>query len=122
MSKMRSRPPAQPSVDDFISGAGTQTVEAPSPSSVPSATPEQSAKEQPRSRKPPARRKEHYPWEDAHVRKDVTKVYNLRLPEPYLLKLKHIAEHTPDSMQKFCLDVLKSAINRKIKEMEKKDR
>ena len=36
----------------------------------------------------------------------MTKVYNLRLPEPAFLKLKYIAEHTHDSMQKFCLDLL----------------
>ena len=40
------------------------------------------------------------------MREDVAKVYNLRLPEPYLIKLKHIAEHTPDRMPQFCLSVL----------------
>ncbi len=60
-----------------------------------------------------------YPWEEAGVRDDVTKVYNLRLPEAYLLKLKYIAEHTPDSMQKFCLNVLQSAIDNKIDELTK---
>jgi hypothetical protein len=44
------------------------------------------------------------------VRADMTKVYNLRLPEPALLKLKYIAEHTPDSMQKFCLDARAEAV------------
>jgi hypothetical protein len=60
-----------------------------------------------------------YPWEEAGVRDDVTKVYNLRLPEAYLLKLKYIAEHTPDSMQKFCLNVLQGAIDTKIDELTK---
>ena len=60
-----------------------------------------------------------YPWEEMGVRDDVTKVYNLRLPEAYLLKLKYIAEHTPDSMQKFCLNVLQSAIDSKINELTK---
>ena len=58
-----------------------------------------------------------FPWEALSVREDVTKVYNLRLPEAYLLKLKYIAEHTPDSMQKFCLDVLLPAIDEKIEEL-----
>ena len=58
-----------------------------------------------------------YPWEAPGVREDVTKVYNLRLPEPYLLKLKHIAEHTPDSMQQFCLSVLLPAIDARIAEL-----
>jgi len=60
-----------------------------------------------------------YSWEEAGVRDDVTKVYNLRLPEAYLLKLKYIAEHTPDSMQKFCLNVLQGAIDKKIDELTK---
>lgn len=58
-----------------------------------------------------------YSWEDAKVREDVLKLYNLRLPEPYLLKLKYIAEKTPDSMQKFCLDALLPAIDAKIEEL-----
>ncbi len=58
-----------------------------------------------------------YPWQDAYVRTDVNKVYNLRLSEPYLLKLKYIAEHTPNSMQKFCLTVLEKAIDDKITEL-----
>jgi predicted DNA binding CopG/RHH family protein len=55
-----------------------------------------------------------YPWQEAHIRADVSKVYNLRLSEAYMLKLKYIAEHTPDSMQKFCLSVLEKAIDDKI--------
>lgn len=58
-----------------------------------------------------------FPWEASFVREDVTKVYNLRLPEAYLLKLRYIAEHTPDSMQKFCLDVLLPAIDKKIEKL-----
>jgi hypothetical protein len=58
-----------------------------------------------------------YPWQESHIRADVNKVYNLRLSEAYLLKLKYIAEHTPDSMQKFCLTVLEQAINDKINEL-----
>lgn len=58
-----------------------------------------------------------FPWEAPSVREDVTKVYNLRLPEAYLLKLRYIAEHTPESMQKFCLDALLPAIDKKIEEL-----
>jgi hypothetical protein len=60
-----------------------------------------------------------YPWEAPGIREDIIKVYNLRLPEPYLLKLKYIAEHTPDSMHKFCLNVLQDAIDEKIEELTK---
>ena len=62
---------------------------------------------------------EFYPWQEPHIRADVTKVYNLRLSEAYLLKLKYIAEHTPDSMQKFCLTVLQQAIDDKIDQLVK---
>lgn len=58
-----------------------------------------------------------YPWEAPGVRDDVIKIYNLRLPEPYLLKLKYISEHTPASMQKFCIEVLLPAIDAKIEEL-----
>jgi hypothetical protein len=60
-----------------------------------------------------------YPWQAPGVREDVTKVYNLRLPEPYLLKLKYIAENTPDSMQKFCWKVLHDAIDKEIEKLTK---
>lgn len=60
-----------------------------------------------------------HPWQEPHIRADVNKVYNLRLSEAYLLKLKYIAEHTPNSMQKFCLNVLEKAIDDKINELLK---
>ena len=48
------------------------------------------------------------------------KTYVLRLPEAYLLKLKFIAENTPDSMQKFCLSQLLPAIDKKVNELLEK--
>jgi hypothetical protein len=80
-------------MEEFISGAVTR----PSP--------------------PKPERGKRYPWQAPAVRADMTKVYNLRLPEPALLKLRYIAEHTPDSMQKFCLDLLLPAIDAKIDEL-----
>jgi hypothetical protein len=53
------------------------------------------------------------------VRPDIVKVYNLRLPEPYLLKLQYIADNTPGSMQKFCLDALLPAIDAQIEQLTK---
>lgn len=97
-SKLSSRPPAmgegRNALNDFIGGASVHGTEpaAPEPTT------------------PPA-----YPWDAPGVRMDVAKVFNLRLPEPYLLKLKYIAEHTPKSMQSFCLDALLPAIDIKIK-------
>ena len=53
-----------------------------------------------------------YPWEAG--RPDVIKTYILRLPEPYHLKLRYIAEHTPYSMQRFLQDVIYTAIDQQI--------
>lgn len=101
MSELKSRPPVkqkanEADLDAFLSGAEKKAVAKPAPKS-----------------------KAAYPWEQEGVREDVTKVYNLRLSEPYLLKLKYIAEHTPDSMQKFCLNVLQEAIDAEIDELTK---
>ncbi len=60
-----------------------------------------------------------YPWDEKGIRDDVLKVYNLRLPEAYLLKLKYIADHTPGSMQKFCMDALLPAIDQEIDRLKK---
>ncbi len=97
MSELKSRPPAnaKQDLDAFISGAEKKT----STRSV--------------------QQKAAYPWQEPGIREDVTKIYNLRLSEPYLLKLKFIAENTPDSMQKFCLNVLQDAIDAKIEELTK---
>lgn len=105
MSKFTRKPKVQetPAVEDFIAGAEQRTSlssDMESSHTIPYDT-------------------DPYPWEDPKVREDVLKVYNLRLPEPYILKLKYIAEHTPDSMQKFCLDALLPAIDAKIERLTK---
>jgi hypothetical protein len=63
---------------------------------------------------------EGLPWQNENVRDDVLKVYNLRLPEAYLLKLRYISEHIPHSMQSFCLDVLLPAIDLAVDSIQKK--
>jgi hypothetical protein len=98
MSNLKSRPPGKTKQDlDAFLGGAEERVEV----------------------KKPQKQNASYPWEEAGVRDDVVKVYNLRLPEPYLLKLKYIAEHTPNSMQTFCLNVVEEAIDKKIKELTK---
>ncbi|MBK8535203.1 MAG: hypothetical protein IPL59_08720 [Candidatus Competibacteraceae bacterium] len=86
----------------FIGGASVHT---PEPTAAITATPEPA---------PPQAPLTPYPWEASGIREDVAKVYNLRLPEPYLLKLKYIAEHSPASMQQFCLSLLLPTIDAKI--------
>ncbi|MBL8252372.1 MAG: hypothetical protein JNJ76_02065 [Candidatus Competibacter sp.] len=100
--KLSSRPPqmsGNDSLESFIGGASRPNRNAPEPATV------------------PEREERAYSWNAANVRADVAKVYNLRLPEPYLLKLKYIAERSPDSMQQFCLSVLLPAIDAKIAEL-----
>jgi hypothetical protein len=99
MSNLKSRPPSKPKQDleAFLSGAESGKKNATSAGSA----------------------GETLPWQEPGVRTDVTKAFNLRLPEPYLLKLRYIGEHTPDSMQQFCLRVLQEAIDNKINELTK---
>jgi hypothetical protein len=107
--KLSSRPPQigdADAMEAFIGGAGVHPPELSAPTPATPALPAV-----------PETAPAPYPWEAPGVREDVTKVYNLRLPEPYLLKLKHIAEHTPDSMQQFCLSVLLPAIDARIEEL-----
>jgi hypothetical protein len=100
MNKLKSRLPGQnkdSDIDAFISGAEERTT----------------------AKSTIADKNISFPWEEPGVREDVTKVFNLRLPETYLLKLKYIAENTPESMQKFCQNVMQEAIDAKIDELTK---
>jgi hypothetical protein len=110
--RLSSRPPHIGGGDTdalaaFIGGAGVHPPPEPPPSAPVPPEPTTAPEAVPAP----------HPWEAPGVRTDVAKVYNLRLPEPYLLKLKYIAEHTPDSMQQFCLSVLLPAIDAKIAEL-----
>ncbi len=98
MSGLKSRPPLKSNqdLDVFLSGAENRIQV-----------------------KAPSKLKSLYPWEETGIREDVVKIYNLRLPEAYLLKLRYIADNTPDSMQTFCLNVIKDAIDSKINELIK---
>jgi hypothetical protein len=60
---------------------------------------------------------EPLPW--AQAREDVTKPYQLRLPEKHYLMLKYIADKTPYSMHAFCLDTLLKAIETKALEISR---
>ena len=99
MNELKSRPPGKNTqdLDAFLTGADEKT------------TPEKVA----------TKRKPKYSWESPSIREDVKKPFNLRIPEPYLLKLKFISENTPGSMQKFCMDVLEKEIDKKINELTK---
>ena len=55
------------------------------------------------------------PWEAPDVRPDITKVFNLRLPEDVYLKLKYLSDNQRRrSMQSICMDALEPAIDAEI--------
>ena len=56
------------------------------------------------------------PWEASGVRQDVTKVFNLRLPEDLYLKLKYLSDNQRRrSMQTICMDAIEPVIEAEIK-------
>ena len=109
-NKLRSKPPTA-SAEGFISGADRNASVMEQPEL------QVSTKRAPKSQNMRGRGLSDHPWEDPMVRDDMLKIYNLRLPEPYLLKLKYIAKHTPGSMHQFCIEVLLPAIDKKVKEL-----
>ncbi len=102
MSAFSRKPPGMtPDMDAFIEGAEKHTE-----------------KPKRKSKKPePAVVPDEFPWNAPNVREDMVKTFNIRLPEPYHLKLAYIAEKTPHSMHNFCLDVLKDAIDAEIESL-----
>jgi len=106
-SKLRSTPPTA-SLDDFVTGAEQRTAPEPKPAKTKTPSP---------GKPKHSKAVKDLPWEKPNVREDVQKVYNLRLPEPYLLKLKYISEHSSGSMHRFCLDALLPEIDKKIKDL-----
>lgn len=63
---------------------------------------------------------EEMPWNSPHM-EDITKTFQLRLKMKHLLMLRYIAENTPHnvSMQKFCMDILIPAIEKRVTELTK---
>ena len=61
---------------------------------------------------------ELFPWETEHVRDDVIKSINLRLPEPYILKLKYLSEQTNISQQKLIRDILCPVLDQQIEQIK----
>lgn len=126
MSKFTRKPKAAPGVEAFIAGAERRP--APSddaissdiqPSETTSSEITSSDSSSYSSMSSSIESYDTMPWNAPKVRDDMLKVYNLRLPEPYFLKLKFIAEHTPGSMHKFCLDALLPAIDAEIERLAK---
>ena len=103
------RPPKIRTADEFILGAERSPTPASTPAvaseatgGVVAVTPESAAG--------------GYPWEGRRSDKQ-TELFNLRLTEVELEKLRFIAANTPDSMQAFIRKALLPAIDRKIDEI-----
>jgi hypothetical protein len=60
-----------------------------------------------------------YPWEDERVRDDVIKSINLRLPEPYLLKLQYLSDITNKSQQALIREALLPYVDAQIEKLTK---
>ena len=59
-----------------------------------------------------------YPWQATTVRPDVTKVFNLRLPEDVYLKLKYLSDkQRRRSMQTICQDAIEPYIEQELKKL-----
>ena len=58
--------------------------------------------------------KPKYPWEGPKVKSDRLSGMGVPLTEPYLLKLRFIAQHTKWSQRKFCQERLQAAIDREV--------
>ncbi len=88
------------------------------------ATPEAAPEDSPgRKRQPspkPRMTQKTYPWDDPLVSDTNIKSYLLRLPEPYLMKLRFIREKTGKSMQRVCLDAVKPAIDAEVQKITRK--
>ena len=57
------------------------------------------------------------PWQADNVREDVIKSVNLRLSEPYLLKLQFLSEQTNKSQQRIIREVLCPALDEAIERL-----
>lgn len=57
------------------------------------------------------------PWQADNVREDVIKSVNLRLSEPYILKLQFLSEQTHKSQQRIIREVLCPALDEAIERL-----
>lgn len=95
-NKITSRPPTKKSVEDFI-------LEAEKKGEIIDKQKENTLK--------------HYPWENNQVRDDVQKVFTVKLPEAYILKIKYISEITNKSQQKIVREIICNELDVYIKKL-----
>lgn len=59
-----------------------------------------------------------FPWNEEHIREDVQKVFTVKLPEEYILKIKFISEQTNKSQQKIIREIICASIDEMLKEFD----
>lgn len=84
-NKLTSRPPSKKPIEEFILAAEQRK--------------EDSDYNNPKI-------EETYPWQDSLVRSDVQKVFTVKLPEEYILKIKFISDKTNKSQQKIVREIV----------------
>ena len=67
-------------------------------------------------------RGEPLPWQQPNVRADVTKPFNLRLPEPLKLKLDYIRQRTRVSVHEFVMAALVPAVEAELERLRRDER
>ena len=93
-NKITSRPP-QKTAQDFIMEAEKREAK----------------------QKTPYQKEIIYPWQEKHVRADVQKVFTVRLPEEYILKIKYISESTNKSQQQLVRDIINAGLKEILNDM-----
>ena len=117
MAKLRTRRPQLDSAS-FIAAAeaSAQPTNEPSTKSAPVHTAPRQARARGQARG------DDQPWTRPDVRADVTKPFNLRLPEPVKLKLDFIRRETRISVHEFIMTSLLPAVDAEIERLQREGR
>jgi len=84
-NKLTSRPPIKKPIEEFILAAEQKKEDSDFSNS---------------------KIEEIFPWQDSLVRADVQKVFTVKLPEEYILKIKFISDKTNKSQQKIVREIV----------------
>lgn len=117
MANLRTRRPRL-DPDSFIAAAEVPAE----PVSTPPAEPEPIERKPPPAARGGEGRGEPPPWQQPGVRADVTKPFNLRLPEPLKLKLDYIRERTRISVHEFVMEALLPAVEAELERLKRERR
>jgi hypothetical protein len=96
-NKLTSHPPSKKPIDEFILAA------------------EQKKKDYDYNK---PKIEELYPWQNSVVREDVQKVFTVKLPEEYILKIKFLSDKTNKSQQKIVREIICHEVNKLISQLK----